>query len=206
MNKKKLFLEVTLLFVTLIISACSPSQADIEKAIAETETARPTATPTITYTLTPTPTKTPTSKPTATKTPTPTIDIKATQLSEARAKDDYSTSMKEILGEDLGCIIATWKDDSFELVCLKAVGWNEPDQLITIAYTITSAGGIRLDNYGLGYLFESGFSYVVIIMSDDGSKIVRTTTDGETMRMFVDKEIDSQLEWEVFANIEVKSP
>ena len=58
----------------------------------------------------------------------------------------------------------------------------------------------------LGYLFVPGFSYVVIIMSDDGSKIVRTTTDGETMRMFVNKEIDSQLEWEVFANIEVKSP
>lgn len=206
MNKKKLFTEVTLIFVALIISACGPSQADIEKAISQTETARPTATPTITYTLSPTPTNTPTIKPTATKTPTPTIDIKATQLSEARAKENYSSGMKEILGEDLGCILANWKDNSFELVCLKAVGWNEPDQLITIAYTITSAGGIRLANFGLGYLFEPGFSYVVIIMSDDGSKVVRATTDGETMRMLVDKEITSQLEWEVYANIEVKSP
>ena len=196
MNKTKVFTITTFILSALLISACGPSQADIEKAIAQTETARPTATST----------KTPTTKPTATKTPTPTTDIKATQLSEARAKNNYSTEMKAKLEKGYGCMFADWKDNSFELVCLQAVGWNETDQLITIAYTITYGGGIRLDNYGLGYLFVPGFSYVVIIMSDDGSKIVRTTTDGETMRMFVNKEIDSQLEWEVFANIEVKSP
>lgn len=56
----------------LLLSACSPSQAQIATAIAQTETAKPTATgtPEPTATPTPVPTSTPTSTPTIEPTPT----------------------------------------------------------------------------------------------------------------------------------------
>lgn len=114
--------------------------------------------------------------------------------------------MKAALEKEYGCVLANWKDNSFELVCAKAVGYNNPEQLIHLAYNFTYAGGLRLGADGLSYLFVPGFSYIVLVMSDDESKLVRTTTDGETMKMISDGEITFQLEWEVFATIENLTP
>ena len=72
---RKIFLAVSvLILVSLVVSACGPSQAAIEEAIAQTETARPTATATVTNTQAPTqiPTKTPTAIPSPTPTRGPT--------------------------------------------------------------------------------------------------------------------------------------
>lgn len=185
--------------LVLLLTSCAPSQAQIEQAIAETQAAMPTET------LTPEPTRTPTLRPTKTTSPTSTIDIKATQLQEARLKETYASDMKELMREKYGCSLATWNESSFELVCAKAAGWNEAEHLKTIVYTMTLGGGIRLSKMGLGYLFEPDFNFVVLLLSDDAKTAVKATTDGETMRMLAEEEITSQLEWEVFAEIEVKT-
>lgn len=171
--KKILFV----LIIVLFLSSCAPSQAQIEIAIAKTQAAMPTDTPT------PDPTRTPTLRPTKTTSPTSTIDIKATQLQEARLKETFSNDMKEILGDKYGCALASWKESSFELVCAKAVGWNEAEQLINFAFGMTLGGGIRMAKMGLGHLFEPDFKFVVMLLSDDAKTGVKTTTDGETMRM-----------------------
>ena len=75
MNRKIIFTVASIIIITLVLSACGPSQAAIEKAIAQTETARPTANLTSKHTLTPTPTKTPTVKPSVTTLPSPTATI-----------------------------------------------------------------------------------------------------------------------------------
>ena len=183
----------------VLLTSCGPSQAQIEQAIAETQAAMPTDT------QTPEPTRTPTLRPTKTTSPTSTIDIKATQLQEARLKETFANDMKEILGDKYGCALASWKESSFELVCAKAVGWNEADQLTNFAFGMTLGGGIRMAKMGLGHLFEPDFNFVVILLSDDAKTAVKATTDGETMRMLAEEEITSQLEWEVFAKIEIKT-
>lgn len=193
--KKLLYVLTIILFLT----SCIPSQAQIEQAIAETQVAMPTET------LTPEPTRTPTLRPTKTTSPTSTIDIKATQLQEARLKEKFANDMKELLTEKYGCALANWEEKSFELVCAKAVGWNDAEQLKTLVYTMTLGSGIRMSKMGLGHLFEPDFNFVVILLSDDAKTAVKATTDGETMRKLTEEEIASQLEWEVFAKIEIKT-
>jgi hypothetical protein len=70
--KSVLVAMVSFLILVLVLSACSPSEAQIAAAIAQTETAKPTSThtPTPTFTQTPEPTFTHTPKPTQTHTPT----------------------------------------------------------------------------------------------------------------------------------------
>ena len=184
----------------LLLTSCGPSQAQIEQAIAETQAAMPTETPT------PEPTRTPTLRPTKTTSPTSTIDIKATQLEEARLKETFSNAMIEILKDDFGCVQANWKDhNTFELVCVKPTGWNEAEPLTMLAYGMTSGGAFRMKNTGLVHPFEPGFTYIVMLLSDDEKTAVKTVTDGEILRMMVAEEITSQLEWEVFAEIEIKT-
>lgn len=206
MNRKIFLALSALILVLLVVSACGPSQAAIEEAIAQTETARPTATHTVTVTPKPTSTPTPTVLPTRTNTPTPTVDVKATQLYEASLKTDFSNDMKALLESKYGCVLANWKDSSFELVCAQAIGFNDPEQLVTLAYTFTYVGGLRLVSDGLTNLFVPDFSYVVIIMSDDGKHAVRATTDGNAMMLIANEKITSQLEWEVYATIEEMAP
>ena len=114
--------------------------------------------------------------------------------------------MKALLGCKYGCVIANWKENTFELVCAKAVSYNDPEQLVTLAYTFTYVGGLRLASDGLTNLFVPDFSYVVIVMADDEKHLVRATTDGNAMMLIANEEITSQLEWEVYAKIEEVAP
>jgi hypothetical protein len=58
---------ISLIILVLLIASCAPTAEQVQKAIAQTQTAMPTSTPTITPTSLPTPTKTPAE----TSTPTP---------------------------------------------------------------------------------------------------------------------------------------
>ena len=105
--KSVLVAMVSFLILILLLSACSPSEAQIAAAIAQTETAKPTST------FTPEPTSTQTPEPTQTLTPTlePTPTLALPDVVQQTYAD-----IEVSLQQDFG--------DNVDLGAFSPVGWN----------------------------------------------------------------------------------
>jgi hypothetical protein len=107
-------LKNLIIAILIFITACTPSEGQVQTAIAKTEAAKPTATakitetprPTATETFTPTATVTQTPIPTATKTPTPTMSPTPTITSTPQS----CLIAEKAFYDDLLKLITEWGD------------------------------------------------------------------------------------------------
>ena len=107
--KSVLVTKVSFLILIPLLSACSPSEAQIAAAIAQTETAKPT------NTFTPEPEPTSTQTPEPTQTLTPTLEPTPTLALPDVVQQTY-TDIEVILQQDFG--------DNVDLGAFSPVGWN----------------------------------------------------------------------------------
>ena len=105
-----------IIILSITLSACSPSEEQIQKAISQTQTAQPTST----FTTTPTPTNTeiPTNTPTASNTPSPTLTPKptATQGKKLSSKEDVILTYSDIQST-VATLAESWKMTPFVVEC-----------------------------------------------------------------------------------------
>ena len=123
--KSVLFAIVSFLILILVLSACSPSEAQIAVAIAQTETAKPTST------FTPEPTSTQTPEPTQTLTPTlePTPTLALPDVVQQTYAD-----IEVIFQQDFG--------DNVDLGAFSPVGWNaDGERLFTTSDSALEING-----------------------------------------------------------------
>lgn len=195
-NRK--FSKWIFIFLVILSMGCTPNQEQIVSIVQQTLVTLPTQTPYPTYT--PFPTSTPVPK----NTPTIKVDIEATLSAVETKKEYFSNGTKQLLGDRLGCVIADWKESSFELVCVDVVGTDTVEELVEVAYTITSGLGNRMNEMEMDFCFEEDFSFVVTLLTHDMSTGVRTVTPGNVIKMLVDKVLTTQSEWETLSVVELK--
>ena len=153
-NRK--FSKWIFIFLVILSMGCTPNQEQIVSIVQQTLVTLPTQTPYPTYT--PFPTSTPVPK----NTPTIKVDIEATLSAVETKKEYFSNGTKQLLGDRLGCVIADWKESSFELVCVDVVGTDTVEELVEVAYTITSGLGNRMNEMEMDFCFEEDFSWMIL--------------------------------------------
>lgn len=204
---RKIFLAVTsLILVSLVVSACGSSQAAIEKAIAQTETAKPTATPTSTHTPTPIPTKTSTPKPTATSTITPTN-------TNTHASDFTDEKMEFFAGEvynyfnsgELDCPIAEWTGmEEFSVACMIPGSDFDKDLLLKAAYVVTAWLAQKIIDLNYSIYVTPAFQFVITMKSVENKVSVTAKTNNEMIRTpLLFMEYNYEL-WESLAEIDIE--
>jgi len=186
--KRKFIAIITSVFLV----GCTVSQADLENAISQTLTAMPSAT--IAPTTTPLPTSTPTFTPEPTLTPTASKDVSATQQVLEEYKWYFVSRVKELFGDEFGCAIANWEEDSFDIACVEAPA-NDGIELTEFAYSFTYGLGYLMDGLGFDFCFDENFSLIVTLLSSNQDWGIRAITPGNVLRMILNKEIDSSEEW-----------
>lgn len=188
-----------LLILALALTACGPSQYEIQTqtAVAKTSIAESwTATPTVTPTFTPTPTYTPTLTPTPTKTPLPTatlmgggqgqiIFISYTDWDEYKSEifsiNSRGTNLKQLT--DLGgyAFGATWSPNGDKIFFTFQKNRNDVSQLYTMNPDGTDITKVSINDQR---------NYSSPDISPDGEKIVfmshgETPSTGKTRRQTI---------------------
>jgi hypothetical protein len=137
MNKKIL---ITAVLFVILLSGCSPSEADIQAAIAQTEAARSTdtATPEPTNTPTHTPQPTYTLTPTATNTPRPTLTPSPTIQLPDVVKDTLDNPE-----------VIHWEDFDSELIGSSPFSWTGNPNMPKVTYDLSL--GLRGQTVGFYY-------------------------------------------------------
>jgi hypothetical protein len=184
------------LLIVLLLSACGPSQAEIQStvqaSIAQTQEALPTATNTAKPTNTPKPTST--KRPTPTRTPAPSVDEVRENLLDAVAQD-LSTF------QDIESVsVIRFNEGALEIE-LKTV-WASRDRQPDVSWEIVSffAGAFAgFDKENLELVAGGPFSIALTTYSTDGNYRYQSVTDWDTLQKLSDKSISFD-EWSSAAN------
>ena len=106
----------------------------------------------------------------------------------------------------MGCILANWEEDSFDLVCVDVPDIYSNGKLTELAFTLTHGLGNQMPSLGLDIFFVEDFKFIVTLMTKDQNTAVRTVTPGNVIKMLLDNEISTQSEWEALSEVDLKNP
>ncbi|NLA41846.1 MAG: hypothetical protein GX874_10645 [Smithella sp.] len=186
MSNKIFFAVAFFIIIAPVISACGPSQADIEKAIAQTETAKPTSTQTSL------PIPIPTARATATLKITPTLDVEA---NKTNACQQLATGIEENL-PDLSGVTCTWSgsDIKFSAAITDEQFRGQLDDRRHFQIVRTFASSIWGDSR-LAFLLDEETNLQIITMYDMGLDQMLSITQSSTMEKIADGKITELVEW-----------
>jgi len=195
--------------ISFLFSACTtPIPEDVRETTSNTDvsTPKPSHTPYPTSTLSVTKTAIPITLRTITFTPKVEVDSKATEQAIDVNKEHFSKSTLEMFEDVMGCVLANWEEDSFDLVCVDVPDIYSDDKLTELAFTLTHGLGNQMPSLGLDIFFVEDFKFIVTLMTKDQNTAVRTVTPGNVIKMLLDNEISTQSEWEALSEVDLKEP
>jgi hypothetical protein len=133
--------------------------------------------------------------------PTIQIDIAATETKLQSDKDFFSDEVIRRFNDVMGCVLATWEENSFEVVCAMVSVDNE-QELIEVAYKLTYGLTNQMLGMDFDFCFDESFTFIVALVSSDEQWLLRAVTPGNVLRMLVDGKIESSEIWMDLATVD----